>query len=68
MSEKNDTSNQKPKGAWVSRQNSCLLHAQASQDFAHIQQENLYVEAIEQTFTRRKVESEKWNILETEVE
>ena len=46
---------------WVSRKNSCLLHVQAS-----IQQENLYVEAIKQSFTRRKVKSEtswklKWN-------
>ena len=66
MSEKNDTSNQKPKGVWVSHQNSCLLHVQASQDFAHIQRENLYVEAIKHSFTRRKVKSEtswklKWN-------
>ena len=53
---------------WVSRQNSCLLHVQASQDFANIQRENLYVEAIKQSFTRRKVKSEtscklKWNSL-----
>ena len=61
MSEKNDTSNQKPKGVWVSRQNSCLLHAQASQDLVHIQRENLYVEAMKQSSTRRKVESDKWN-------
>ena len=53
---------------WVSRQNSCLLHVQATQDFAHIQRENLYVEAIKQSFNRRKVKSEtscklKWNSL-----
>ena len=53
---------------WVSRQNSCLLHVRASQDFAHIQRENLYVEAIKKSFTRRKVKSEtscklKWNSL-----
>ena len=58
----------KAKGCVSSHQNSCLLHVRASQDFANIQRENLYVEAIKQSFTRRKVKSEtscklKWNSL-----
>ena len=47
---------------WVSRQNSCLLHVQASQDFAHIQQENLYVEAIKPSFTRGVKSETSWKL------